>query len=314
MSTRLRWSDLPETVRGRIEHRLGGEVAWTVPCSGGFSPSTAEVVGADNGRRLFVKAVRAEDNPASVTMNRREAATLARIPSAAPVPAYVDAFEDGDWFVLVTEVGAGATPSLPWDVQDLEHVLEALDVLRSEATPCPVPGLGTASESLAHDFHGFARVDADPPAGLDPWLAEHLPQLVEAERRAIAAVDGETLCHLDLRSDNLLIAPGGGVSVIDWAHACRGAAWLDALLLLGTVDDRDGALGVSGRIDELMDHHGVPRSVATDVLTAFLGFFVDGARRPDPPQVPGLAAHRARYAGWLVPLLRLRRYEHAHHR
>ncbi|GAA1724723.1 aminoglycoside phosphotransferase family protein [Brachybacterium phenoliresistens] len=307
MRPRLRWSDLPESVRLRVQHRLGAEVSWTIPCTGGFSPSTAEIVAADTGRRLFVKAVRAEDNPDSPRMNRAEAHALAHIPSSAPVPAFVDAFTDGDWFVLVTEVGPGQTPAQPWTGDDLDHVLDALDHLQSVCTPNPVPDLPRAADALAEDFLGFSRIAEDRPPGLDPWILEHLRDLELAEERGLAAIDGETLCHLDVRADNLLIAPGGGVSVVDWAHACRGPRWLDALLFLGTVEDRHGELAVSARIDELMTHHGLPRRTGTDVLCAFLGFFVDAARRPDPESVPGLGAHRARYAEWLVPLIRLRR-------
>lgn len=282
-------------------------MTWTRPCTGGFSPSTAEVVGTDGGRCLFVKAVRAQDNPDSPRMNRAEAAILARIPGSAPVPAFVDAFTDGDWFVLLTEVAPGELPGQPWEADDVDRVLDALDRLQAVCTPSPVPDLPRAADALAEDFLGFSRIAENRPPGLDPWILEHLGELQAAEQRGLAAIEGETLCHLDVRADNLLIAPGGAVSIVDWAHACRGPRWLDSLLFLGTVDGTLGDLSVSARIDEVAARHGLPRRTATDVLCAFLGFFVDAARRPDPETVPGLGAHRARYADWLVPLIRLRR-------
>lgn len=307
MTNRLTWDDLPEPVRRRVHLHLGAEVVSTTSCSGGFSPSTAEIVVGENGRRLFVKAVRAADNPDSIDLNRAEARALTRMPVAAPVPRLVGVFDEGDWLVLVTEAAEGALPALPWDRGDLDHVLEALDVLEASATPCPVPGLPSVPDVLGDDMHGFDRVAADPPASLDPWVAEHLDELRAAAVRGIAKLAGDTLCHSDLRADNLLIAPGGKVAIVDWAWASRGSRVADALQLLSSIDDPTGGLQLSARVDEVLDRHGLPPHVGTDVLAGILGFFVDAARLPVPPSLPpGLPAHRVARRDGLLPLVKER--------
>jgi len=312
MTHRLTWADLPASVRARVATLLGEEVARTRSCRGGFSPSTAEVVTGQGGRSLFVKAVRERDNPGSVELNRREARVLARIPAAAPVPALVDEFEDGEWFVLVTEAAPGALPAEPWRRDQLAQVLVALDRLQATVTPCPVPGLPTVPEHLGPDMLGFERVAADVPAGLDPWLAAHLEALCAAGRRGIDALAGDTLCHSDLRSDNLVIddsddsddSDGGAVRLVDWAHASVGSPVADALQLLSSVDDPSGALGVDAHVDAVLAAHDLPPTTGTDVLAGILGFFVDAARLP--ATLPGLREHREARRDGLLPLVRTR--------
>lgn len=306
MTHRLTWADFPETLRAQLEDLLGGPVLSTRSCEGGFSRSSAEILEARGGRCLFVKAVREADNPGSLALNRAEAAALAQIPAAAPVPALVDAFRHKEWFVLVTEAAPGQMPSQPWAPAQLESVLESLDRLQAAATPSPLPDLPRISESLGHDLLGFDRVAADPPADLDPWLAARLDVLREAARRGITALDGDTLCHSDLRADNLLVTAEGEVSIVDWAWASRGSRVADALQLLASVQDPDGSLRVNKRIDDLLDRHHLPRQVGTDVLTGILAFFVDAARWPHDPSLPRLGAHRRRMRDALFPLVRER--------
>lgn len=272
-------------------------------CVGGFSPSTAEVLTSSGGRSVFVKAVRASDNPSSPVLNRFEANALSGIPRGAPAPALLDAFDDGPWFVMVTEVGAGELPTVPWHRDDLDAVLAALHTLQATSTPCPVPGLRSISDVLGPDLQGFDRVAADPPDDLDPWLSARLPALRTASARGILALDGDTLCHTDLRADNVLVTADGRVTFVDWAWACRGSRFADALQLLASVEDPTGELDVSGRIDGLLDRVGEHRATGTDVLAGILGFFVDAARRPDHG-LPGLTEHRLRSRDVLMPLVR----------
>ncbi|ATG55752.1 aminoglycoside phosphotransferase [Brachybacterium ginsengisoli] len=308
MTHRLTWADLPTSVHRRLELLLGGPVTRLRSCSGGFSRSSAEIIEAASGRALFVKAVRKQDNPGAMQLNRSEAAALARIPSAAPVPALVDAFPNGDWFVLVTEVGRGAMPEEPWTAGDLSAVLAALDELQASATPCPVPDLPGVTDTLGEDMLGFDRIAADPPADLDPWIAAHLDALRAAARRGIDALDGDTLCHSDLRADNILLADDGRVSLVDWAWASRGSRTADALQLLSSIEDPDGALEVDRHVDELLVRHGRPLGEGTDVLAGILAFFADAARHPHVPAMPLLGEHRRRRRDALLTLVR-RRWE-----
>lgn len=44
-------------------------------------------------------------------------------------------------------------------------------------------------------------------------------------------VDGNTLIHTDVAPHNFLLHDGG-VTLVDWAMPCRGAAWIDTALLV----------------------------------------------------------------------------------
>jgi hypothetical protein len=126
-------------------------------------------------------------------------------------------------------------------------------------TPCPVPGLPTAREALTGELPGTA----------------------------LDLLDGDTLVHLDLRADNVLLTPAGAV-LVDWPHACRGPAWLDLLLLLFEVD-RLGEPGLAERTlatSPLV--RGVDPDVVTTVLDGFSGFFLGRAAQPVPPGLPTL--------------------------
>lgn len=107
MTHRRTWDDFPPPLRCRLEALLGEPVARTRSCEGGFSPSSAEILLGASGSALFVKAVRDRDNPASRALNGAEADVLAALPATAPVPALVDVFEEGEWFVLVTQAAPG---------------------------------------------------------------------------------------------------------------------------------------------------------------------------------------------------------------
>lgn len=306
MTHRRTWDDFPPPLRRRLESLLGEPVVATRSCRGGFSPSSAEILTGASGRSLFVKAVRDRDNPDSRELNSAEAAVLAAMPEGAPVPALIDVFDEGEWFVLVTEVAPGALPDQPWTPDQLEQVLAALDDLQAETTPCPVSGLRSVPETLGPDLLGFEHVAADPPSDLDPWLSDHLEDLRVAAVRGIDALAGDTLCHTDVRSDNMLIAAGGAVNFVDWAHASRGSRVSDALQLLSSVADPEGDLQVNARLDAVLDAHGLPHSVGTEMLSGILGFFVDAARWPHNPALPALIPHRRARRDSLLSLVRQR--------
>ncbi|ABS05677.1 conserved hypothetical protein [Kineococcus radiotolerans SRS30216 = ATCC BAA-149] len=153
----------------------------------------------------------------------------------------------------------GHQPGLPWRAGDLGPVVAALDRLVAVGTPCPVPDLPTAREALAGEL---------PEPALD-------------------LLDGDSLVHLDLRADNLLLTPAGAV-LVDWPHACRGPAWLDLLTLLAEVD----RLGEEGLAERVLTTSALTRDVEADVLTTvldgFRAFFLHRAAQPVPPGLPTL--------------------------
>ena len=83
---RLDWSEMSERVRSQVERWLGGGVVGAVTQPTGFSPGVAARLTADNGRRVFLKAVGTTRNAVSPTLHRREISVVSALPAAAPVP------------------------------------------------------------------------------------------------------------------------------------------------------------------------------------------------------------------------------------
>lgn len=258
---RVRWADLPAAVHTAVAEVLGAPVVHAVSQPGGFSPGSADRVETAAGTRAFVKAVSPAQNADSPALHAREARIAALLPAELPAPRLLGAREVGDWQVLVLEDVPGRHPVLPWGRDDLALVVRALETLAQVGTPCPVPGLPSARESLAREL---------PPD-------------------ALAHLGGDSLVHLDLRADNLLVADGRAV-LVDWPHACSGPAWLDLLALLFEVD----RLGGEDLAEEALRTSTLTRDVdphvLTTVLAGFARFFLTRAAEPDPPGLPTLRA------------------------
>jgi aminoglycoside phosphotransferase (APT) family kinase protein len=285
---RIGWLDVPDEVRAAVEAVLGAAVVEATSQVGGFSPGTADRVRTADGRRAFVKAVSPAQNPDSPGMHRREARITAALPAHAPAPRLLGVHDDGDWIALVLEDVDGRHPVTPWRPDEVSRVLATLTSMAHTLTPTPVDHVPTVAEALADDLRGWPNIAADPPSDLDDWAAGRLDELVAWTNRGRAALTGDTLVHLDVRADNLLMGTDGQVTVVDWPWASTGPAWLDRLLLLLNVrlygGDTDDMLG------RCAAESGADPDDLVAVLVGLAGFFLDNARRPPPPGIPTVRA------------------------
>jgi Ser/Thr protein kinase RdoA (MazF antagonist) len=285
--SRLRWEELPAGVRAAVETAAGAPVVAARSQPGGFSPGLASVLQLVDGRAVFVKAVNAARNPDSPGMHRREAEVLAALPPEVPAPRLLWSYDDGDWVVLMTEAVAGVPPAQPWRPPELAAFVALAAGLTELLTPAPIPA-PTFQERYREAFTGWRSFAAEPflAAGLDRWARRQLDRLAEIEQGWAEAAAGTTLLHADLRADNVLLTSGGGV-VVDWPHACIGAAWIDLLAALPSI-----AMHGGGDPEQLW--RGYPPARAADpaavtaVLTALVGFFLRLSMRPPPPNLPRL--------------------------
>ncbi|MFC4150547.1 phosphotransferase family protein [Micromonospora mangrovi] len=303
--SRIGWADLPPAIRAAVEELLGDRVVEAVSQVGGYSPGTADRVRTVGGRRAFVKAVSPALNEHSPGLHRQEARIAAALPPHAPAPRLLGTHDDGDWVVLVFADVDGRTPATPWRADELAAVLTALERMAAALTPAPVPAAPTAADQLRDDFAGWHRITGDPPADLDPWARRRLPELVGAAATGLAALTGDTLCHLDVRADNLLIEVDGAVSVVDWPWACRGPAWLDTVLLLINVE-LHGGHDTEALLRACPVTAGVDPDAVTGVLAGFAGFFLDGSRRPPPTGIPTVRAFQRAQGEAVLSWLRRR--------
>jgi len=303
---RIGWPDLPGEVRAAVRAILGAPVVEATSQAGGFSPGTADRVRTADGRRAFVKAVSPAQNEDSPRMHRREARITAALPPDVPAPELLGVHDDGDWVALVLEDIDGRHPVTPWLPDEMAGVLATLDRMAGTLTPSPIDDVASVAEHLAGDFAGWCRIVAEPPSDLDPWAAGRLESLVDLADRGLEALHGDTLVHLDVRADNLLLGPDGRVTLVDWPWASRGPAWLDRLLLL-----------VNARLYGAVDTHDMLLRCAADTsadpddlvaaLVGLAGFFLDASRRPPPKSIPTVRAFQRAQAdavlAWLRPVL-----------
>ena len=294
----MRWDELPAAVRDWAADVLGAPVLEAVSQSGGFSPGSADRVRTADGGRAFVKAANVELHPGTPELHRREAVVAAGLPSWLPAPALLGSYDVDGWIALMFADVDGGSPQLPWRPAELAAVLDALAVLAEGGTPCPIPDLAPASERIGPMFDGVHRLAADGIVvdGLD------LPALLGP---AVEALDGDTLVHLDLRADNLLLTADGAV-LVDWPHACRGPAWLDTLLLLLEVD-RFGGHDVEALLAAHPTTGAVDPAIVDGVLAGVIGYFLDRARQPPPPALPRIREFQKVQGEAAVAWLRRRR-------
>jgi aminoglycoside phosphotransferase (APT) family kinase protein len=241
----------------------------------------------EDGRRLFVKAVASSINPVSPDLHRGEARTLAVLPAGVPSPRLLWSHDDGDWVVLGIEDVEGRTPALPWRRDELDRVVAAVASMARALTPAP-EGFPGVAEKMGAAFTGWRTLAAAPPPDLGPWESRRLDRLAALEESWSDHVSGDTLLHLDLRADNVLLDRSGGVHVVDWAHACVGAPWVDVALLLAEVDDPAA--------DDILADAGAPREGVDALLCAFAGSLAERCRRPAPPGLPTIRAYQRAYA------------------
>jgi aminoglycoside phosphotransferase len=284
---RLGWRETPARVRAAIQWWLGAEVVDARTQPGGFSPGLAARLRLADGRRVFVKAIGAERAPMGPASYRAEARVTAALPPSVPAPRLLWSYDDGDWVALVLEDVDGHPPAQPWHPQELDRVLAALAALAVELTPTPVDA-PAVTDKWAWNCTGWRRLAAARDrrlAELAPWAWAHLDRLAELEAGWPQAAAGTTLLHGDLRADNLLLTPDR-VVLVDWPHACVGAAWIDLLFMLPSV----AMQGLDPQ--PIFARHPVGSRVDADAVTAVLaaiaGFFVSASLEPTPPGLPTL--------------------------
>jgi len=316
---RISWQDMPESARSAIERVCGAPVTEARTQPGGFSPGVAARVRCADGARWFVKAASAELNPDTPRLHRQEARVLAGLEplivfGRLPVPRLRGTAEHGPWFALVVQDVVGRQPVVPWRDRELDLVLAALDRLAVALTPLPVALLEVVPDitgPLGADFTGWRSLARTPGDDrLDPWSRSQLAELAALEATWEAHAAGDTLLHADIRADNLLLTGNAGASgrvmVVDWPHACRGAAFVDQVFFAPSVAMQGGP-GPAELLARSSVGREVRRKSLAAVVCALAGYFTERSLRPPPPGLPTLRQFQAAQGEvarrWLATLL-----------
>jgi hypothetical protein len=257
----------------------------------GFSPALAARLRTASGVRAFVKAVPPDRNPDSPAIYRREAEIVSQLPSQLPVPRFLWWLDEGPagWVILAFEDIEGRHPRQPWDERELAAVIGAIDDLTGSLTPSPISA--PAAGELIGSWQGWRQLAGKPPPTLAPWVREHLDWLVELEAAAPAAVEGDTLLHLDIRADNVLLQQDR-VYIVDWPWASVGAPWVDPLCFAPSAEMQGGpsAPEVFARSKAAA---GADRDAVAAALAAVGGLLVHRGGLPPPPGLPTLRSFQA---------------------
>lgn len=292
------WSTMPEGVLSELEGWLGSAIGTAESQAGGFSPGIASRIRTAGGSRYFVKAVGPLPNPDSPGMHRREAQIVAAMPDGVAVPRLLWSYDDEEsgWVLLVSRDIEGRHPRMPWRLDELDRVVDGLAKIADDLTPSPLPIslAGNARRAFQRSINGWRQLAEGPPSDLDrldAWSRRNLDRLVELESQAPDAVDGDTLLHLDVRADNILLAENR-VWLFDWASACVGASWVDAIGFAPSVAMQGGPSP-----EQVIARHPAARSAdpahITAAVAAVAGYFTHRALQSPAPGLPTLREFQA---------------------
>ena len=283
---RLEWPFLPSNLRSYIERKCGSPVREAISQTSGFTPGFASVLVCEDGSRHFVKAASVKAQRLFADSYREEARKLTALPASVPAPRLLWHLDD-DWVALGIEYVAARAPHRPWQLPDLDALLDALEQSADALTPPPAAlTLDEAVDDFAPMLAGWPSIH-DTRTDLDP---AHLVEAEALARRYAEVCSGDTLVHTDIRSDNVLIDSDGRAWICDWNWPVRGCSWFDSFAAL------IGPRGEGIDVERILATRRLLRDVdaeAFDInLALYVGFFFFQATQPVPPTSPHLRDHQ----------------------
>ena len=224
-----------EELDDRIERAVGSPPVRYHARPGGYSTADRFSVELADGRRIFVKSATA---PHMADWLRREHEVYSSLQGRF-IPRLEGWEDDGTRPLLAIEDLSDADWVPRWDATRVGAVIEALAEIAASDSP---PNTQPIRETFPHLFNRWADVEADPEPFLATgirdraWLDRWLPAIAAAAETVDAS--GNSLLHLDVRSDNLCFRDGQPL-LVDWNWATLGnprldlAAWLPSLACEG---------------------------------------------------------------------------------
>ncbi|WP_119728028.1 phosphotransferase family protein [Thermomonospora amylolytica] len=216
---KLQWHDLPDAARTAVEERFG-PVFKAESAEHGIMPGLAARLYIEDGGSVFLKAVPNDSHAARLHI--RERAANAAMTGVVPAPRMLWSADAGGCLLMVFQyVEGGRRADLSPASPDLPGVLEALS--RIGGPGGTLPPVAANLEMLQEKAAVLLGKKLDGPQ----WgmYADALDALT------VSALEGDALLHYDLHAGNLLVTDDA-TYVIDWSFACRGAAWIDAAMLV----------------------------------------------------------------------------------
>jgi hypothetical protein len=296
------WRAVPPPVRRRVEDLLGQRVTRALRVWGGYAPSPTFRLALSDGRRVFFKGI----DPTSNEHMRRALDAEERVYVelepwlAGCAPALYASFREADWHVLLLEdLGRASIP--PWTRRTVEQAMRGYAAFHrrslelSQVLPDWVPR--TRHHAFASTWRRVATEDSglDGVAGLAgarsgealEWLRAWLPRLQETAEALVDVGPPQVLLHLDTRSDNLRLQPGGRLRLFDWPYACLGPPEFDLAAFVQSLAEESG-VDPELPVAQYDSRLPVRPSVLDASLAAVAGYFASQAWREPIPGLPRL--------------------------
>ncbi|MCB0114300.1 MAG: aminoglycoside phosphotransferase family protein [Caldilineaceae bacterium] len=258
---------LAEDLASAIESFTGSRIVHVRSVNRGYTPAQRLVISFADGSALFAKVGTNRYTSEELRKERRIYESL----SGTFLPRYLGWIE-GESPALLLEDLSGAQWPPPWTDHQIQQVLETLPLLWSSS----VPGAPMLSQ-LKDKHNGWIQIADDPKPFLslgiasEKWLKRALPVLLDINGEETVA--GDSLLHLDIRSDNICIA-GDRIVLIDWNLVCMGNPDYDLGFWLPSLQAEGGPAPES----ILPDHPQIAALVS--------GFFAARAGLPTIPDAP----------------------------
>jgi hypothetical protein len=273
----------PEDV-ARIERALGWRPTRfrRATKSRGASDTAARWIVADDAHSAFVKIGATERTAVWTRMEHRNYAAM----DGWFLPRVLGFDDDGSRPALALEDLSQAVWPPPWTDERIAAVLEALAAIAQTPPPPHLLGLeihwDASWRGIERDPAPFLALGLCSPA----WLERNLPILIAAADAA--PLSGDSLIHLDVRSDNICFRDGRAI-LIDWNHAGVGNADIDIAFWLPSLETEGGPPP-----EEILPH-------APELAAFVAGFFCNHAGEAPLPEAPHVRPLQLRQARMALP-------------
>ena len=223
------WSDVPAATRSFIERRLGADVTGSWSAGTGFTPGFASRLDLSDGRRVFVKAASSADDRLHgwglSDAYREEVRKLAALPDgigAPPLRWHDDIEIDGERWVIAGFDWIDGTTAATAVASRSAHPRPRRLASTVRRSPLPRPA-STSNQSRSTWSAGWEQ-RLEQAALAVPADSRWVDQLAPWCERAELLAAGDSLVHMDLRDDNILIDSKDEVWFVDWNWPVVGAA------------------------------------------------------------------------------------------
>lgn len=260
---------MSDVIAGALAETLGCAVRLELRTSQGHSGARAYRGVLPSGETLFVKHATTEFTRRQLTHEALVYQHLAATPMVGFV-AYLPQLA-----VLVLEDAGEAYWPPPWRPGDVGEIVATLDELHRQSAPPEVP----VADLKAQLCGGWRLVAKEPASFLslglcdEVALREMLPSLMKIDEAN--DLRGRSICHLDLRSDNMCRTVDGW-RFVDWSYASAASPALDFVLWLPSL------------IAEL---NHIPSALAEyaehPFMVSFAGYLAARAGLPEPQGTAG---------------------------